>query len=229
MSMTWHDLLFAHWPVAVEKLRKLIPGSLQVDTFDGEAWIGLVPFGMSHVRHRWLPAIPGTSRFPELNVRTYVTVDDKPGVWFFSLDAANRLAVFAARRLFHLPYLNARMSLECDREDRVTYHSERTHRGAVGAELHGSYRPTSPAYSTKEGQLDHWLTARYCLYSADRRGRLYRGEIDHPSWPLQEAEAEFREESMIEPLGITRADRPPLLHFVKRLDVVAWTLEPVAG
>src|SRR5262245_4554326 len=110
MRMSWHDLLFAHWPVPVAAMRALVPAPLEVDTFDGAAWIGVVPFRMTRVGPLWLPPIPGVSSFAELNVRTYVTRDDKPGVWFFSLDAANPLAVRTARRFFHLPYFHAAMS-----------------------------------------------------------------------------------------------------------------------
>ena len=139
MWMTWHDLLFAHWPVPAEQLRALIPPILEVDTFQGQAWVGVVPFGMSNVRPRLLPAVPGLSRFPELNVRSYVTVQGKPGVWFFSLDAANPLAVYLARRFFYLPYLHAKMSLQSNGEV-VQYSSLRTHRGVAPAQFRGSYK-----------------------------------------------------------------------------------------
>ena len=224
MWMTWHDLLFAHWPVPVNQLRALIPPILEVDTFQGQAWVGVVPFGMSNVRPRLLPAVRGLSRFPELNVRSDVTVQGKPGVWFFSLDAANLLAVHLARRFFYLPYLHAKMSLQCHGEV-VQYSSLRTHRGAAPAQFRGSYKAVGPAYRTTDGSLDHWLTSRYCLYAADRRGDVWRGEIDHEPWSLQPATAEIEQNSMVEPLGMTMLESDPILHYVKRLDVVAWTLE----
>ena len=111
MTMTWHSLAFLHWPVAAESLQASIPEPLVLDTFAGQAWLGVVPFGMSNVRPRWAPPLPGVSRFPEINVRTYVTHDGKPGVWFYSLDATNWLAVRGARALFHLPYYDARIQL----------------------------------------------------------------------------------------------------------------------
>jgi len=225
--MTWHDLLFAHWPVPISQLTPMLPAGLKLDTFQGEAWIGVVPFGMSGVRHRLLWELPGTSRFPELNVRTYVTCGGKPGVWFFSLDAANRLAVFTARRWFYLPYLHARMSLRGDDDGRVHLSSRRSDRSAPAARFRASYQPVGPVCPTREGQLEHWLTARYCLYACDRRGRLWRGEIDHAPWPLQPATAQFDEDTMLVPLSLSRADCSPLLHFARRIDVVAWTLEPV--
>src|SRR5215216_3312597 len=111
MAQTWHDLVFAHWPLAPERLRELVPASLPLDTFDGQAWVGVVPFWMSGVRPRAVPGLPWISKFPELNVRTYVTLEDKPGVFFFSLDAARLPAVWAARIFFRLPYFHARMRL----------------------------------------------------------------------------------------------------------------------
>src|SRR5277367_4367575 len=140
MAQSWHDLLFAHWPVPVAALREKIPVSLGIDTFEGTAWIAVVPFRMSGVRLRGTPAVPGLSSFPELNVRTYVTHGNKPGVWFFSLDAANAVAVEIAKRWFHLPYFRAKMRLE-ERGDSIEYASVRTHRGAAKAELRCSYRP----------------------------------------------------------------------------------------
>src|ERR1700758_2464987 len=117
MMQTWHDLLFAHWPIRQEQLRPLVPPQLPLDTFDGQCWVGVVPFWMSGVRARGVPPLPGLARFPELNVRTYVAYKDKPGVYFFSLDAANFPAVWAARTFFHLPYFYARMSAIHDKEE----------------------------------------------------------------------------------------------------------------
>ena len=127
--MSWHDLLFMHWPVPQEALRPQIPPALQLDTFDGSAWLSVPPFRMSATRPRCLPSVPPLSNFPELNVRTYVTAEGKPGIWFFSLDAANPVAVRLARATFHLPYFDARMSCQVT-GDEVRYGSVRTHRGA---------------------------------------------------------------------------------------------------
>ena len=126
MAQSWHDLLFAHWPIAPEALRPLIPPQLELQTFDKQCWVGVVPFRMSGVRARWLPAIAGTSCFPELNVRTYVVRGGKPGVYFFSLDAANRLAVKTARLLYHLPYFHADMQSD-DTGEEIVYRSKRRH------------------------------------------------------------------------------------------------------
>ncbi len=222
MAQSWHDLLFAHWPLPPDVLRPLVPPSLPLDTRDGKAWIGVVPFRMTGVRPRLFPALPWLSSFPELNLRTYVTRDDKPGVFFFSLDASNPLAVAAARRLYHLPYYRAEMSLTPE-GDAIAYSSRRTHRGAPGADFRGRYGPTGPPSRAAPGSLDHWLTERYCLYAVDGE-RVWRGEIQHEAWPLQTAEARFDVNTMAQPLGL-ELEGTPVLSFARRLDVVLWPLQ----
>jgi uncharacterized protein YqjF (DUF2071 family) len=234
--MRWHELLFMHWPVPAAALRPLIPGGLDVDTFGGRAWLGIVPFRMSGIRRRPLPAVPGTAAFAELNVRTYVTAGGRAGVWFFSLDAANPLAVRVARWTFHLPYFDARMS--CTRAapgagartdpHEIAYRSTRTHRGAPPAAFAARYRPVGPAFRAAPGTLEHFLTERYCLYAAHaRNGRLFRGEIAHAPWPLRPAEADVERNEMTGQIGLSLPDAPPLLHYADSLDVVAWNLAPV--
>ena len=221
MAQRWHDLLFAHWPVPATDVRALIPAGLEIDTFDGVAWLGVVPFRMSNVRLRGMPALPWLSLFPELNVRTYVVHEGKPGVWFFSLDAGNFVAVVIARQWFHLPYFHASMHI-AERDAWAHYRSTRTHRGAAPASLQAKYRPISPVQIARPRTLEYFLTERYCLYTADARGRLIRGEIHHGPWPLQIAEAEFAENTMAGAVGIALPAGQPLLHFAKRQDVVVW-------
>lgn len=221
MRMTWSELLFAHWPIDPKILAPMLPRGLAVDTHDGTAWIGVVPFLMSDVAPRCCPAIPRLSRFLELNVRTYVTCEGKPGVWFFSLDAANRIAVRVARATFNLPYMDATMSMAKDDSNTTVYHSKRTHRGEPPASFEASYQATGEMFFARSGTLEHWLTARYCLYSADRKGRVYRGEIDHAPWTLSHATWEARENTMCEPLGIDLSDKPHLL-IAQPIAVRAW-------
>jgi uncharacterized protein YqjF (DUF2071 family) len=221
MRMDWHDLLFMHWPVSGDALRRYIPPALQIDTFDGSAWIGVVPFRMRRVVPRMIPPVPYLSAFPELNVRTYVSAAGKPGVWFFSLDAANPIAVEVARAAFHLPYYNAHMICDSAGES-VQYASVRTHRNAAPAIFQGHYRPTGPAYAATAGTLERWLTERYCLYAANRRGTIWRGEIHHRQWPLQPAEAEIVCNRMTDQIRLRLPDTRPLLHFARQLEVVAW-------
>jgi uncharacterized protein YqjF (DUF2071 family) len=230
MQQSWHDLLFAHWPVEVDKLHPLIPPQLTIDTFDGTAWVGVVPFRMSGVRPCGLPSLPWISSFPELNVRTYVTVDTprhrRPGVYFFSLEAGNPLAVTIARRLYKLPYYRAEMQLD-DRGNTIDYSSHRTHDRAPLADFVGTYGPTGGIHRAAQGSLEHWLTERYCLYVVDRDSRAFRGEIHHLPWPLQEARAEIQVNTMAAAAGIQLPDTQPLLHFTRRLDVLVWGLQRV--
>lgn len=227
MYQTWSRLLFAHWPVDPAELRALIPASLPIDTFNGQAWVGVVPFYMSGVRFRYMPAIPTTREFCELNVRTYVVpTGGRPGVWFFSLDASSGLAVRGARQAFRLPYYNARMNLRRD-GDRTYYQSQRVHRGAPDAAFRGRYGPVSPVFKAQPGTLEHWLTERYCLYTADRTGRIYRGDIVHTPWPLQQAEADITVNTMADAAGIVLPEQVPLLHYAERLDVKAAYLRAV--
>lgn len=225
MKQNWYNLLFAHWPVAVQDLRARIPEPLEIDAFEGQGWLGVVPFGMSNVYPRFTFPVPGLSHFLELNVRTYVRVGDKPGVYFFSLDAANPIAVEVARRWYQLPYFNARMQMRSD-GDWLEYHSRRTHRNALSAEFAGRYRPVGEVYQSQPGSLEHWLTERYCLYTV-ARGQVYRGEIHHRPWPLQKAEAEIETNTMAWPPGLALPDLPPRLHFVRWIETMEWAIGPV--
>jgi uncharacterized protein YqjF (DUF2071 family) len=219
MRQQWRDLLFAHWRIAAEALRPLVPRPLSIQEFDGSSWVGLVPFRMTGVMVRPLPDLPYVSAFPELNLRLYVELDGKPGVWFVSLDAANWLAVHAARRLFHLPYFHAAMSCEADGE-RIRYRSQRKRGDVVFA---GRYEPISEVYESRPGTLEHFLTERYCLYAARRDGTLLRAEVHHRPWPLQRARLDIEENRVAGPQGIAIAGPPALLHFSRFLDVVVWT------
>lgn len=236
VEMVWHDLLFMHWPVPAEALRGVVPAGLEIDTYRGGPWrgrafIAVVPFWMSGVRARCTPAVPGLSTTPELNVRTYVrpSAGGQAGIYFFSLDAASRLAVRGARLLYKLPYFDARMRCERGRDGWIGYESERTHRGAPRAGFAGRYRPAGSVAFAGPGTLESFLTDRYCLYTTDGGGRLYRCEIDHAPWPLRPAEAEVARCTMAEPLGIRLAGPAPLLHFSERIRAVAWGLRRVPG
>jgi uncharacterized protein YqjF (DUF2071 family) len=218
MTQTWHDLLFAHWPVDPGRLRALVPAPFPLDLFDEQAWIGVVPFHMTNVSPRGVPPLPWLSTFPELNVRTYVRVDDRPGVYFFSLDAGNSLAVHAARALLNMPYHSAAMTV-VPLTDGVDYRSSRV---SGPAEFSARYGPTGRVFAAATGSLEHFLMERYCLYNVNRRGAPYRLEIHHPPWPLQPAQAQVDRNTMARASGVTLPDRSPLLHFSKRQDVVVW-------
>jgi hypothetical protein len=222
MRQTWHDLLFAHWPVPLQDVRSKIPARFDVDMFDGTAWVGIVPFRMTNVTLRGLPSWPWFSEFPELNVRTYVCVGNRPGVYFFSLDAGSAIAVRAARIFLNLPYYFSSMQVTSHRSV-VAYESRRHGRDDGMAEFNATYEPTGPTFAAARGSLEYFLTERYCLYHVNHRGLPYRLEIHHPPWPLQSAEAVFARNSMAAAAGLALPPRRPLLHFVKRQDMVAWS------
>jgi uncharacterized protein YqjF (DUF2071 family) len=226
MTQIWHELLFAHWPIAPDTLRPLIPSILTLDAFEQECWVGIVPFHMSYVRPRDFPPVKGVSAFPELNVRTYVTVNGIPGVYFFSLDAGNPIAVFIARTVFHLPYFNAVMSSQ-RKGDTIHYKSHRVHRGAPPADYEARYRPITPVAYARPGSLEHWLTERYYLYTVVGRDRVYSGDIHHRQWPLQIAELETVKDTMASSHGIQLADTKPLLHYADRQEVLIWPLRRI--
>ncbi len=227
MAQTWMDLLFAHWSVAPEILRGVVPPQLPLDTFDGRAWIGVTPFAVRNLRLRPSPAVPFLSAFPEINVRTYVTVDGKPGIYFFSLDAASRLAVAAARSAYRLPYFHARISIARDQAG-IHYTSRRVGDEAPApADFRGCYRPVGDTFNASRGSLEHWLTERYCLYTFDDQRRVQRADIHHPPWPLQHAEADIDVNTMTAEIAVDLAGKP-LLHYAHRQDVVFWTLRPCA-
>ena len=225
MGQTWERLLFAHWSVPVASVRDHVPRSLAVDTFGGSAWIGITPFRVSGLRLRGAPPMPFVSRFLELNARTYVTVEEKPGIWFFSLDASSRLAVEAARRAYKLPYFLARISAS-ESGAGFAYASERATRGARPAEFSGRYWANGEAFAAAPGSLEHFLTERYCLYAVER-DHVFRGEIHHRPWPLRPAEAEIARNTMAPPGIPTNGE--PLLHLAERQDVVIWPLASVGA
>ena len=226
MTQSWNDLLFAHWRVDGAELRRAVPEAFDLDLFDGEAWLGVVPFSMTNVGVRGMPALPGLSAFPELNVRTYVRVGERPGVYFFSLDAGRRLAVAAARALLNLPYYAAVMSVE-RRDAAVHYQSSR--RSRRRAEFDATYEPASTPFAASAGSIEYFLTERYCLYHLDRRGRPYRLEIHHRPWSLQLARATIAINTMAAASHLTIDGSPSLLHFARRQDAVAWAPSRLSG
>jgi uncharacterized protein len=223
MKQVWLDLLFMHYKVSPDDIRKKIPKQLELDLWNGDAMLGIVPFRMEGIRPRYLPPVPWLSAFPELNVRTYVKHKGKPGVWFFSLDAANPIAVEIARSIFHLPYFNAEMS--CDRkEDKVAYRSIRKDNRGKNAELKMNYEATSKPYHAAIATLEHWLTERYCLYAESKSGECYRGDIHHKQWELRTAYAQIEINTMADAIELDISIENPILHFVDRIEVGVYSL-----
>jgi uncharacterized protein YqjF (DUF2071 family) len=232
MTQRWHDLLFAHWAMDTEQVRARLPNALRpyLDTFDRKAWVGVIPFWMSRVKFRGVPAIPGFSKFAEMNVRTYVNVGGKSGVYFFSLDAENLPAVYGARIGFSLPYSYARMSADVSANSEVRYRSHRLQQPRP-AEFVGCYSPSddAPVSNAAPGSIEQFVVERYCLFTADKRGRIFRGDIHHLPWPLQRAQAAIEVNNVAESRGILLPKTDPLLHFAKELDVFIWLPERVQG
>jgi hypothetical protein len=221
MTQTWHDLLFAHWPVRPSALRGKVPEIFELDLFQGEAWVGMLPFHMTNVAPRGVPALPWVSEFPELNVRTYVRVGDRPGIYFFSLDAGSRVAVETARAFLNLPYHAATMSV-APAAHGIEYRSSRD---SDAAEFHGIYGPTGSVFVAEEGSLEYFLTERYCFYNLDHRGVPYRLQIHHPPWRLQTAAADVARNTMADVNGLRLDPAAPVFHYANRQDMVAWAPE----
>ena len=222
MRQSWQDLLFAHWPIAAKALAHLVPDGVKIQEHDGTSWVGVVPFRMRGVMFRPLPDLPWVSAFAELNLRLYVEVGGKPGVWFLSLDAANPLAVWAARRRFHLPYFLADMQVR-EVGERLHYRSVR--RAPQRVAFKGNYAPVGPVIAARPGSLEHFLTERYCLYTSAPSGMILRGDIHHLAWPLQRASVELEENSIAAPHSLALDGAPPVVHFAKRIDAIMWPLE----
>jgi uncharacterized protein len=244
MGQTWENLLFAHWRVPEEALRRVVHPDIPIDTYDGSAWIGVTPFTVTGLHARGTPPPPVVASFHEINVRTYATIDGKPGIYFLSLDAASRAAVATARKAYRLPYFHA--AIEAGEEAgaepmeeagaepggaarpalRATaYRHERRQPDGPPAAFEATYKPTGEKYEAEPGTFDHWATERYCLYTVDEQQRIQRGDIHHPPWPLQPATAAITKNTMAEPYGID-LNTDPILHFARMQDVLFWPLEP---
>jgi hypothetical protein len=215
--MTWRDLLFAHWTVAPEVVGARLPDRLAVDTFERDAYLGVVPFRMGIG-----PAgLPFRLTFDELNLRTYVRgPDGGRGVYFFNLDADDRLGVAAARRLFRLPYYRAETSVRREGGE-VRFRSRRTHPDAPPARFDATYGPDGPSFTPEPGSLEAFLVERYRFYAVDDRRRVYRGDIDHGPWSLRPARAEFAENTLFEANGFDHPGGEPTLHVADPIEVTA--------
>lgn len=233
MRQTWRNLLFAHWPVPPALLRPYLPTRLEVDTFEGQAWLGVVPFTMSGIRPLGLPAVPGLSQLHELNVRTYATLDGVPGVWFLSLDATNALGVWAARTFFHLPYLHARMSLT-DTNGRLQADAVRTHAGVAPATFRAAWTPGKALPPARPGTLAHFLTERYRLYTAGpdlgpglAGNSLWHGTLGHEPWQLRAAELHSWQSTVVESHGLPTPAGAPLLYAADVMQVTIRSFQRV--
>lgn len=222
MFQSWRELLFAHWRIEPDRVRPLVPPALELDLFDGSAWLAVAPFRITGLRPRLMPALPGISEFPELNVRTYVRAAGRGAVFFFSLDAGSSAAVLGARALYRLPYYRADMEIAPE-GGRYRYTSRRR---CEDARFEATYGPTGPASPPRPGTLEHFLTERYALATVLRNGRVLEAGIHHAPWPLQPADAEIRVNTMAEAAGIELPPEPPVLHYAARQDTLVWPPRP---
>ena len=212
MFQKWRDLLFLHWEYEVEAIQRTLPAGLQVDTFAGKAYLGAIPFFMQDVHPRFLPNVPGISNFQELNFRTYVyDRQGTPGIWFYSLDANQQLAVKAARMFYHLPYFYATMQADVNQNtNEITYHSQRQGREP---ELKTSfrYRPVSNVFQPAEpGALEFFLVERYVLFAySGRSQQLFTGQVWHPPYPLVEVKVSQWDDNLFPLDGFARPGREP--------------------
>jgi uncharacterized protein YqjF (DUF2071 family) len=228
LRQQWSELLFMHWPVPAELLQAHLPPRLRADTHQGQAWIGIVPFEMSKVRTRYTPQVPGTHQFLELNVRTYVHLDGVPGVWFFSLDATNALAVWVARTFFHLPYLRADMRLDQPSPELRQFAATRTHAGAPPATVRATWKLGTPLPPSEPGSLAFFLTERYCLYTGNKaRTKLYQGRVAHAPWPLRAAQVLHLESNLLEGHGLPTPAGKPVVHAGGPVQVELWPMRQV--
>ena len=231
LTQRWNDLLFAHWPVAASSLAPLLPEGLQVDTFQGSGWLGVLPFWMDRIKIRGVPPIPGARTFPELCLRTYVREEDTgvPGVYFFSLDASNLLAVGVGQAFYHLPFHWAEMRLKQRSDREFSFYSRRllaSHPVVFSARYRGM-GPTRKLAENRSGTLEYFLMERNCLFARNRAGQTIRANIHHVPWPLEEAEAEIERNDLAEAIGIELPDQKPVLYYSRRLAVYVWPAELV--
>jgi uncharacterized protein len=221
MQQTWVDLLFAHWKIPQEILRRRIPQSLELDTYQGETYIAVTPFKMRDVKFHLLPPIPTATDFLEVNVRTYVKKEGKPGIYFFSLDASSTLSTIGARLGTNLPYHRADMNVT-EADGKFNYSS---YRRDAPAELEVTYQPVSEIFESDPGSLEEFLTERYCLFQEIGEKKLIEIDIHHVKWPLQVADALFAKNTITRPAGIKLPDEKPLLHFSRSVKVAIWPVK----
>ena len=221
MEQGWYNLLFAHWRVPAPELRALVPPQLELDSFEGSTWVSLTPLFI-RMRPRFGFPIGRLWYFPELNCRTYVTHKGRGGIFFFSLDAASMAAVVGARAFYRLPYFHARMSIRKAGAG-FRFVSERRSGAAV---FEARYEPVSGPRFPEPAMIEHWLTERYCLYTV-AAGRVWRGEIHHARWPLQEVRGEIVRNTVSAAAGLTLPGAPELRHFSAVQEVLVWPLVSV--
>jgi hypothetical protein len=229
--LRWNDLLFAHWPVPAAQVAALLPEGLEVDTFHGSAWLGIVPFWLERIKMRGMPAIPGVRRFPDLNVRTYVhdRYTGTPGIYCFSIDASNLFAVAFARFYFRLPYHWAEMYMDQRSEREFAFYSRRrfSTRQVIFKARYRGLGPSPKTIEPRAGSFEYFMTERSCLYGSNRQGQATRTNLHYITWPLEEAEAEIERNDLASAIGLSLPTFQPILHYSRRMAVYVWPMELV--
>ncbi len=223
LAMEWRDALFLHWRIDPAALRARLPPGVEVDRYDGSAWAGVVAFRIAGARLRAVPAALGCAAFGEVNVRTYVVADGKPGVWFLSLDAASPAVVEAARRVVHLPYYRARITTRFA-PDGAAYACERSDGRAPPARFSATAYYSGGERRAAASSLEHFLVERYCFYTVDPRGRTVRGDVAHEPWPLRDARAELGANTLLAAARLEPLAAEPLVHASAGVAARAWRL-----
>ncbi len=218
LAFGWRHLLFASWPVDADVLRAHLPDPFAVDEYDGSGWLSVVPFTNVDTRPRGLPAWTGI-RLPELNLRTYVTVDGEPGVYFFSLDADGLFATLGARLTHFLPYYFGDVDLRWA-DGRVRFESRRRQPGDRPADFAATYWPTGEPFTPQPGTLAAFLTDRLRLYTQAPDGSVRYTDVDHPPWTLYPAGADVEENALFEANGFAHPGGDPVLYYSPGVDVV---------
>jgi hypothetical protein len=238
LSQSWNDVLLMHFAVEPALLRKLVPCGLTLELYDGRAWLTIAPFCASHVRPSGVPPMPGLSYFTQINLRTYVTTEDKPGIYYLSADTTNLSAVWFARMFFRMQYWHASIQVSGatvksrnPADAWIQFRASRLHGPTAAdgaAKLQVACAPKGEVQRARAGSLDEFLTERYCVYSWFGR-RCYRIEIHHQPWPLQAAHVELRVNTMAEALGLKLPAQPDLCHYSRSLKMLTWAPESLRG
>jgi hypothetical protein len=237
LSQSWDDLLFAHFAMDPRTVRRLVPDSLTLDLYDGAAWLTISPCRTSHLRPSGVPPLPGFSFFSQLTLRTYVTMQGKPGLFYLSVDVANLSAVWFARMFFRMQYWHAAIQISGATmqarnpgdDRRIHFRSSRLHGPAAvdgPAKFDVIYSPEGDPRRVERDSLDEFLTERYCAYSWSRR-KYYRTELHHQPWLLQRTGVEIRANSIADPFGLTLPPRPDVCHFSRSLKMLVWAPEAI--
>ncbi|WP_144460617.1 YqjF family protein [Siminovitchia fortis] len=220
MRQAWRDVLFLHWPIQPEQLRPFIPSLLEIDTYDGAAWIGIVAFRMEGIYFRGLSFFSVVAPFSEVNVRTYVKYKGKPGVFFISLDVNDWASLNIAKRWYRLPYHSADIAIR-RKGSTIFYESVRKNQPA---RFEGCCTPKQEEFFAANGTLEHFLTEKYCFYTAGNKTDVFHGDIHHPPWPLQRAEFQTERNTLFSPLNLDISGEAPIVHFSKGVDSLMWNV-----